>query len=70
MCIRDKECNLDPAALAAMRHIVFSGDDKLFSFSLAAVSYTHLDVYKRQADDEPRSGANGTYQQQRGLSGS
>ena len=32
---RELECNLDPAALAAMRHIVFSGDDKLFSFSLA-----------------------------------
>ena len=32
---RELECHLDPAALAAMRHIVFSGDDKLFSFSLA-----------------------------------
>ena len=35
-------CNLDAAALNAMRHIVFSSDDKLFSFTLSSGSLSLL----------------------------
>lgn len=40
---RDLACNLDASALAAMRHIVFSADEKLFSFSLAPQSTQMLE---------------------------
>lgn len=39
---RGEACNLDPAALAAMRHIVFSSDEKLFSFTLGEKSSQQL----------------------------
>ena len=39
---RQLSCNLDPSALAAMRHIVFSADDKLFSFTLGETSSRRL----------------------------
>ncbi|BFJ83961.1 DNA repair protein RecO [Ruthenibacterium sp. CLA-JM-H11] len=39
---RGEICNLDPSALAAMRHIVFSSDEKLFSFTLGKESEKRL----------------------------
>lgn len=39
---RGLACNLDPAALAAMRHIVYSEDAKLFSFELGTESLAQL----------------------------
>ncbi|WP_367924953.1 DNA repair protein RecO [uncultured Ruthenibacterium sp.] len=39
---RQQICNLDPSALAAMRHIVFSADEKLFSFRLGEQSEERL----------------------------
>ncbi len=39
---RDLNCNLDLAALIAMRHIVYSEDDKLFNFELAENSLNLL----------------------------
>ena len=39
---RDASCNLDASALAAMRHIVFSEDEKLFAFTLSEKSLEYL----------------------------
>lgn len=41
---RGLTCNLDPAALAALRHIVFSEDARLFSFSIAPESASRLEA--------------------------
>lgn len=40
---RERECNLDPSALAALRHIAYSEDAKLFSFQLSDAALRHLE---------------------------
>lgn len=40
---RDRECNLDAPALAALRYIAYSEDTKLFSFHLSDASLAYLE---------------------------
>lgn len=45
---RELACNLDAAALAALRYIVFSEDQKLFSFTLGEKSAAQLGAVTQQ----------------------
>lgn len=45
---RELSCNLDAAALAAMRYIVFSEDEKLFSFSVSEQTAVRLGAVTQQ----------------------
>ena len=66
MCIRDRLTSV-PTEIPAMMAAAFSFSRSIFSYSgmasATAVSYTHLDVYKRQAlqlrnflrENDPRS---------------
>lgn len=54
---RGKEPNLSVAALAAMRHIIFAPDDKLFNFTITSPAIEQLDCaatsYTCQCVDRP-----------------
>ena len=50
MCIRDRT-KLEKLQAAKAQREAKAEDIGGFMFELAAVSYTHLDVYKRQAPD-------------------
>ena len=54
---RGLAANLDAAALAAMRHITYSEDEKLFGFSIGPESLAHLgaavEQYVRYCVDKP-----------------
>ena len=54
---RGLSANIDASALAAIRHIVFSDDEKLFSFTLPDASvrklYTVIERYAQYSVDKP-----------------
>ena len=54
MCIRDRSANRDPKALITtmldVSPVEVAATDELPYPNMAAVSYTHLDVYKRQTE--------------------
>ena len=54
MCIRDRDtaamvgCSIAAVSFSSIFYILFSGAAGLLVYAVQPVSYTHLDVYKRQ----------------------